>query len=187
VQADVHFHLLPGVDDGPADLGESLALARAAVDDGTTIVVATPHVSLVAVQTLPEQVAALQGELDGAGIPLDVRTGGELNVNDVDECTEAELETLALGPPGRRWQLLETPFRGLGPLYQAARRLRELDYGILLAHPERCSGLWDDHAVALRHELDHGAWLQVSGASLVGAHGANVRRRASCARTRTAC
>ena len=42
--ADVHFHLLPGVDDGPEDMAESVELARAAVADGTTTVVATPHV-----------------------------------------------------------------------------------------------------------------------------------------------
>ena len=33
--ADVHFHLLPGVDDGPEDMAESVELARAAVADGT--------------------------------------------------------------------------------------------------------------------------------------------------------
>jgi tyrosine-protein phosphatase YwqE len=37
--ADLHFHLLPGVDDGPADLVESLELARAAVPEGTDAVV----------------------------------------------------------------------------------------------------------------------------------------------------
>src|SRR4051794_40532305 len=43
-RADIHFHLLPGVDDGPATLEGSVALARVAVGDGTASVVATPHV-----------------------------------------------------------------------------------------------------------------------------------------------
>ena len=42
--ADIHFHLLHGVDDGPETLAESVALARAAVADGTRVVVCTPHV-----------------------------------------------------------------------------------------------------------------------------------------------
>ena len=37
--ADLHFHLLPGVDDGPADMDASLELARAAVAEGTGTVV----------------------------------------------------------------------------------------------------------------------------------------------------
>ena len=41
---DLHLHVLPGVDDGPADLGEALALAADAVADGTTVAVATPHI-----------------------------------------------------------------------------------------------------------------------------------------------
>ena len=35
--ADLHFHILPGVDDGPADLSESLDLAWAVVDAGQDV------------------------------------------------------------------------------------------------------------------------------------------------------
>src|SRR5262249_56088443 len=38
-----HCHILPGVDDGPATVDEALAVARFAVADGITHVVATPH------------------------------------------------------------------------------------------------------------------------------------------------
>ena len=41
---DVHFHCLPGVDDGPRDWDEAVALCRAAADEGTHTIVATPHV-----------------------------------------------------------------------------------------------------------------------------------------------
>src|SRR5215208_6234223 len=41
---DLHFHLLPDVNDGPADMDASLELARAAVADGSATVVASPHV-----------------------------------------------------------------------------------------------------------------------------------------------
>jgi protein-tyrosine phosphatase len=42
---DLHFHLLPGVDDGPPDLDAAVALARAATNIGVATIVATPHVS----------------------------------------------------------------------------------------------------------------------------------------------
>jgi protein-tyrosine phosphatase len=175
MQADVHFHLLPGVDDGPLDLDDALALARAPVDDGTRVVVATPHVSVVDVAQLPSRVAAMREALDENGIELDVRCGGELNVHDVDGCTDADLQTLAVG---RGWQLLETPFRALGPLHRVADELRDRGYWILLAHPERCHALWEDDEAALRRELSRGAWAQVSGGSVLGINGGGARARA---------
>ncbi len=41
---DLHFHCLPGIDDGPASWDEAVALCRRAADEGTTTIVATPHV-----------------------------------------------------------------------------------------------------------------------------------------------
>ena len=41
---DLHTHVLPGIDDGPAELPGSLALLAAAVAEGTVALAATPHV-----------------------------------------------------------------------------------------------------------------------------------------------
>ena len=41
---DVHFHCLPGIDDGPRTWEESVALCKAAAADGVTTIIATPHV-----------------------------------------------------------------------------------------------------------------------------------------------
>lgn len=41
---DLHFHCLPGIDDGPLDMDEAVDLCRRAGDEGTTKIVATPHV-----------------------------------------------------------------------------------------------------------------------------------------------
>ena len=42
---DLHCHILPGLDDGPATMEESVAMAESAIADGITHVVATPHSS----------------------------------------------------------------------------------------------------------------------------------------------
>jgi len=42
-RVDIHTHILPGLDDGPLTLEQSLLMARAAGLDGTTTIVATPH------------------------------------------------------------------------------------------------------------------------------------------------
>ena len=41
---DIHFHCLPGLDDGPSNWDEAVALCRAAAADGATRLIATPHV-----------------------------------------------------------------------------------------------------------------------------------------------
>jgi protein-tyrosine phosphatase len=41
---DIHFHCLPGIDDGPRDWDEAIALCKAAEAEGTDTIVATPHV-----------------------------------------------------------------------------------------------------------------------------------------------
>ena len=40
---DLHAHILPGIDDGPRTIEDALEMARLAVADGITTMVATPH------------------------------------------------------------------------------------------------------------------------------------------------
>src|SRR4051812_3566934 len=77
----LHFHLLPGVDDGPADLSDAIELAAEAAAQGTATVVATPHVRsdfFTDVPSLPDRVAEVRAALQAAGIALGVLCGGEL-------------------------------------------------------------------------------------------------------------
>jgi protein-tyrosine phosphatase len=48
---DLHCHLLPGIDDGPADSAMSLAMARLAVADGIETIACTPHSGCVRIGT----------------------------------------------------------------------------------------------------------------------------------------
>lgn len=169
-RVELHFHLLPGVDDGPKTLDEAIALARLAVADGTGFVVCTPHVHLVDVSSLPGRVAELGAALREARVPLRVAAGGEIRPD--THLRSAELEILAQGPPGRRWLLYETPFdpRHLDTFHAGARGLEERGYGLLIAHPERCAELLAPGG-GLDERLRRGALLQVNASSLTGAHG----------------
>src|SRR6478752_7185070 len=87
-RAEIHFHILPGVDDGPATMEESVELARLAVRDGTRTVVATPHVRgdfFTDVHELPLRVRELNARLRLEGIPLIVHQGAELGPDMVRE------------------------------------------------------------------------------------------------------
>ncbi|GAA6173651.1 tyrosine protein phosphatase [Colwellia sp. KU-HH00111] len=41
---DLHCHVLPGIDDGAKTMDESLSLIQAAIDDGITRIICTPHI-----------------------------------------------------------------------------------------------------------------------------------------------
>ncbi len=159
---DLHCHLLPGVDDGPGTLDESLAYAAAAAAAGTTTIVATPHVELVDVTELPDRVQEVRDALRAEGIALHVEVGGELKPQSVGDLDGADLEVIAHGPPDARWLLYEVPFDGVdaggGPGFLAgAQELRDRGYGLLLAHPERSRDILPAGIETLGPELLAGA------------------------------
>jgi protein-tyrosine phosphatase len=161
---DIHFHLLPGVDDGPETIEESIELAAAAFAEGTRTIVATPHIRsdfFTAVEELPERVREVEARLATEGIAMTVLRGGELGHDMVGRLGQPELELIAQGPPGGRWLLVETPFSGLGEDFGAATdELRDRGFGVVVAHPERAPDSDGSRWRALRHELAHGSVLQ---------------------------
>lgn len=179
---ELHFHLLPAVDDGPSTMADSLELARLAVEQGTGTVVATPHVRpdfVDDVWQLPGRVAELRAALATEGVPLTVLCGGEMGHTMVGRLGQPELELLAQGPAGGRWLLVEAPFETIGEDFHAATaELRDRGFGVLIAHPERSADAAVDGASGLRRELAAGSLAQLNALSLTGQHGFEARRAA---------
>ena len=151
---DLHCHLLPGVDDGPATLEESLLYARAAVAAGTGTIVATPHVEQVDVRELDDRVHEVRAALAAEGIDLRVEVGGELKPVSVPSLTDEELEVIAHGPPGARWLLYEVPFGGVDDAFvDGAHELRRRGFAVLLAHPERSKRMLEEGLARLDADL----------------------------------
>ena len=180
-RTEIHFHILPGIDDGPATMEDSLELARLAVRDGTRTVVATPHVRadfFTDVHELPERVRELNAALRLEGIPLVVMQGGEVGAAIVGSLDAAALEEVAVGPRAARWILLEPQFAGLGGALDAAAELRARGYSIVLAHPARSAGVLTSGCRLLRQELAAGTLTQISVSSLLGHHGSEAQAAA---------
>jgi protein-tyrosine phosphatase len=176
-RVELHFHLLPGIDDGPPDLATSIELAREAVADGTRLVTCTPHARLADIAEIPERVGELGSALDRAGVDLRVRGGLELAWDDVAGLDDAALETVAQGPPDHRWLLLEAPLPATGELdgfQDSAQELRDRGFGLLIGHPERSPALTVAPA-SIDRLLAAGDRLQVNASSLTGYHGAGPR------------
>jgi protein-tyrosine phosphatase len=180
--AELHFHLLPGIDDGPSSIEETVALAAAAAADGTRTIVATPHVHPTFdtdISTLPDRVDEVRARLAAARIPIEVRCGAELAHDMVERVPDADLATIAHGPAGRRWLLLEAPLSGLHDGYTfAADELRERGFGVVVAHPERALMDGEDGWRAVEHELAVGSALQINAWSVAGLYGERMRNTA---------
>jgi protein-tyrosine phosphatase len=187
---DLHCHVLPGIDDGPATIEGSLALARAAADGGTRVLVATPHVSSryhndahTIARLTSELNARLEAEglLSSDGAPLRVRGGAEIALMQIAELRPAELDRLALGggeeeeEKGGGWLLVEPPFAALAPrLDDVMLGLARGGRRVVIAHPERCPAFQRDRAM-LERLVKGGFLTSVTAGSFGGRFGAQTR------------
>jgi len=173
---DLHCHILPGLDDGPATMADALAMATVAVASGTTTVVATPHIDGrwgVRPSELSRRVAALVDALSGAGISLDVRTGGEIDISRFANLRPDDLDRVRLG--GGPYLLLESPLSpAAGDSDMLMLRIQSRGEQILLAHPERCP-LFQREPERLVRLVDAGLLCSISTGSLRGQFGEHVR------------
>jgi protein-tyrosine phosphatase len=175
---DLHCHILPGIDDGPATIEESLELARGAWADGITTIAATPHVDWshpeVDSTSIAIAVAQLREQLEGAGVRVKIVPGAEVAGTRAIELDDSELRALTIGGSG--WLLLECPIVAtLAPGFtDLARALAWRGHRILLAHPERSPVFL--HAPDLLDELvADGMLAQVTAGALSGRYGRTVR------------
>jgi protein-tyrosine phosphatase len=172
---DLHCHLLPGIDDGPADLGGMLAMAQAHLNAGVEVVAATPHVAWDMpndAATIDLRLADVRAALAAASLPLRVVRGAEVDVHQAVRLSDEQLRALALG--GGPWLLLEAPLRagvGFAPVVHA---LIERGHRVLIAHPER-SPLLQRDPEGLRALVRAGAATQVTAGSFAGSFGRTVR------------
>jgi protein-tyrosine phosphatase len=174
---DLHSHILPGIDDGPASLAESVEMARAAVAGETRTIVATPHVN-DRFRPDPEEIVRLAGsvniELARAEIPLAVITGAEIAITRLAELDDEVLRVLALG--SGLSVLVESPYeRSARFIDEALFALQVRGFLPVLAHPERCP-LFQDDIERLRALVDRGVLSSVNAGSLAGEFGSTVRR-----------
>ncbi|QNK55283.1 tyrosine-protein phosphatase [Paenibacillus sp. PAMC21692] len=177
---DIHTHILPGIDDGASDWEETLRLANAAVKDGITAIIATPHHAngkyINAAHEVKQLAERVDKRLNEEGIPLRVLHGQEIRIHDgLPEAWERG-ELLSLS--GSRYMLIELPSshipKSMGELMH---ELAVLGLVPIIAHPERNSAIARDPRL-LEEMVMRGAFAQVTSHSLLGGFGRSVERTA---------
>jgi protein-tyrosine phosphatase len=175
---DLHSHVLPGVDDGAGSLEQSLAILAAAAADGITRIAATPHVRddyPTAPGTMEQGVSELNRAARDAGVPVEVLTGGELDLAHAARLDDASLARYGLGG-NPRMLLLECPYTGWPlDLRELVFQLETRGFSVVLGHPERNPDVQADPEL-LRPLVDAGMLVQLTAGSVDGTLGVRARK-----------
>jgi len=178
---DLHSHMLPGLDDGPERLEESLEMAAVYVNAGFSRVAATPHwVGGSAWQPSAEKVlkwvAGFREALAKQSISLEVVPGMEVAMTMGISSLIQTGKVLSLN--GSKFVLVEPPFQQLPVGWeQIFFELSAAGHRVLLAHPERCSHLAREPEI-IQDMIDTGVGIQVNWKSLFGRYGKTIQETA---------
>jgi protein-tyrosine phosphatase len=181
---DLHAHILPGIDDGPRSLEEALEMARLAVADGITTMVATPHLfrrksvefrELNRPDVIRQAVARLNEKLREEEINLTILPGCEiplfidiikfiddqliLTINDTERYICLEMPDTVI-PPATDDIIFQLKSRGITPI---------------ITHPER-NLIFYEMPDKLRRFISLGCLAQITARSLTRGFGWGVSR-----------
>ncbi|UFJ42497.1 tyrosine protein phosphatase [Brevibacillus humidisoli] len=178
---DLHSHILPGLDDGAQTDEEAIRMARQAVADGITQMVATPHSQDGMHENEPARIVAAVNRfarlLEQHGVGLRLHPGAEVHIHPDLADNVHQQRVLTIGDGGR-FLLLELPVMQL-PLYTENVLSQLAHRGItpIIAHPERCLAIQNDPDLLLRWISKFGVVTQVTAGSLIGSMGKRLQKK----------
>ncbi len=171
---DIHAHILPGLDDGPSTLEESLEMARIAVKNDIRYMIATPHCLngryINWRQNILSSCIEFNSALEKHNIPLKVLPGSEahLSMEIMDEFEKGRLMTL--NDTGC-YLSLELPDQIIAKsVIRFINNIRIRNIIPIIAHPERNMAIQNDLDL-LSDFISAGALSQITGNSLKGEFG----------------
>jgi len=179
---DIHAHILPGMDDGAADLEESLAMCQVALEDGIELIAATPHSWNGQFTNHPaqilEKIRELNADLKAKRFNLEVLPGMEVRVVPHFGDLYSQGEILALNQ-GKYFLVEFHPFSAPPGFHALVSLLWSLGHGVILGHPEKNLAIQQNPgyvAALLTHFRSWEMLVQVSADSLTGEAGPDAAR-----------
>jgi len=174
---DIHHHLLYGLDDGPADREAAIALAEAAIDDGITHVVCTPHANTkykFNPQINRERAADIKAAV-GNRLHIGLGCDFHLSFENIEQCL---IEPSRYTINGGGYLLVE--FSDFGPppnISEIFFQLMVKGVRPIITHPER-NPVFQSKPEGLTNWLRIGCLMQVTAGSLAGRFGNRAEKTA---------
>lgn len=177
---DIHHHCLHGVDDGPRELDEAVAMCRMAADEGIDTIVATPHVLRGRWKTWRplELSTRLERLREAVGDTPRLILGSEVFfVHDIADVLAAGDTVVPLARS--RYVLLELAANNIPPhIEQPLYRMQLGGWTPVIAHPER-NTVFQAKPEILAALIQAGARTQITTGSLIGDFGPEAQKAAT--------
>lgn len=175
---DIHSHILPGVDDGAKTEEESISMAIAAVNEGISTIVATPHHRNLMFDNYKKEietsVAILNDLLQEKDIPLSVVPGQEIRIYGeiVADFHHGDIQTIH----NSKYVLIEFHDQDI-PQYTEKLFYEMQTTGLIpiIAHPER-NQVFLEKPDRLYDLVRVGALTQLTAGSLLGKFGKEIEQ-----------
>ena len=178
---DLHCHVLPGIDDGAKNIDESLSLIRAAIDDGISHMVCTPHIQAGyydnTIDSIAQTFDQLARQVALQSLEIQLAFAAEVRI-----CPEIMLLAKQKKLPFiGLWQekqvlLLELPHSHVpAGTEQLIRWLYKNNIITMIAHPERNRDILADFG-KFKQLARTGCLFQITAASVCGDFGESVQQ-----------
>ncbi len=169
LKADMHSHLIPGIDDGAKSMEASIKMLRRFKELGYSKLVTSPHVMSDFYKNTPDTILGgaerVRSELQKLKIEIEFAAAAEYYLDETLETKVKKKEVLVFGD---NYVLFELPFIAEPPnLASFIFELQTNGYKAVLAHPERY-GYWYNDFQKYRDLKDKGVLLQLNILSLIG-------------------
>ncbi|MFC3884658.1 tyrosine-protein phosphatase [Bacillus songklensis] len=176
---DIHCHILPNIDDGAKTIEDSLEMAKIAVADGITTIIATPHHQngrfINVKSSIIERVKELNEELTKQSIPLTILPGQEPRIYGelVEDYEKGEVLTLN---DGKKYVMVEFSSSQV-PKYaeQLLFDIQLQGLNPVIVHPERNAQIMEQPDL-LYDFVKKGALTQVTASSVTGHFGKKIQK-----------
>ena len=169
LSADMHSHLIPGIDDGSKTLEESIEIIKGLSNLGYKKIIITPHVISDLYRNTNEKILAgfntLQDAIEKENISVKLGVSAEYLV---DFEFEEKAKKKDLLPFGDQYILIELSY--MNPPENLKSIIFDLHvdgYKVILAHPERYA-YWHNDFKAYEDLKDRGVFFQINILSLSG-------------------
>ena len=171
--ADIHTHILPGVDDGAPDMDTSMQMIDVAYNEGTRRLFLTPHYMSRHNDYEPRALKPIFAEVEQEARrhypELEIYLGTEIYYTSgvLEDLRAGLIETMA----DSRYVLVEfSPKDSFEKIYQAAREITNAGYRMLVAHVERYKCL-ERKKDRLYRLADMGVTFQTNASAIVKGEG----------------
>ena len=180
LHADMHSHLLPGIDDGSPDLSTSIELIKGFADLGYKKIITTPHILWEVYpntrQIIESKLEEVKKALEENNIHIGLHAAAEYFIDDhfaAELKTKSRLLTISGNKVLVEFSMMSMPMDVQEVLFE----MQMQEYQPVLAHPERYTYLM--RRTEVFDELKNaGCWFQLNLLSLSGYYGESVQQLA---------